>query len=241
MYDSFKKTLIIRENCVAMVRFRVNLGADTLLEIAISERSSESPRSSAVLRLWAESHAAIRTFVAHPDPLAEASNWVALTIGSHLPFWPLYVLWAAGPHALPSSLLTASMTPLFLAVPMISRRSSLIGRLATPVLGIINTIFTIWILGMNSETEVFLVPCAALAALIFRRRERLLMLGLTLLPLIVWYLLQHLPITPLHQYNTSVAHELAVLNVCSIGVLIVLFGWFQVDIYRKMEARENGQ
>ena len=103
-------------------------------------------------------------------------------------------------------------------------------------MGILNTIFTIWILGINSGTEVFLIPCAALAALIFRTKERWLMLLLTALPLVVWYLLQQHPPTPLHQYDTDSAHELFVLNVCSIGVLIVLFGWFQVDIYRRMEA-----
>ena len=181
--------------------------------------------------------AGVRASAAHPDPLAEAGNWVALTIGSHLPFWPLYIFAVAGWDAMPSSLLTASMTPLFLAIPLLSRRSGLLARVATPVLGVANTVFTIWVLGINSGTEVFLVPCSALAALIFRRSERLWMLGLTMLPLVVWYMLQQHPLTPLHHYETSVAHEMVVLNVCSIGVLIGLFGWFQVDIYRKMETR----
>src|ERR1700749_3786366 len=98
-------------------------------------------------RSWDHCHAAIRSFAAHPDPLAEASNWVALTIGSHLPFWPLYVYWIAGPESLPSALLTMAMAPIFLTVPLISRRSSLGGRLAMPVFGLINTVFTVWILG----------------------------------------------------------------------------------------------
>lgn len=178
----------------------------------------------------------LRTFAAHPDPLAEASNWVALTVGSHLPIWPLYIFWVAGWDSMPSALLTASMTPLFLAVPMISRQSSLVGRIATPSLGIVNTVFTIWVLGINSGTEVFLVPCAALAALTFRRAERLLMLGLALLPLAVWYWLQQYPLTPLHQYDAAVARDIMILNVFSIGVLLGLFGWFQADIYRRMET-----
>jgi hypothetical protein len=207
-----------------------------LSDLATPGWFADIPRRSPVVRFWNQVHAGVRGFAAHPDPLAEAGNWVALTVGSHLPFWPLYIFWVAGWEALPSSLLTASMTPLFLAVPMMARRSSLLGRVATPVLGVANTIFTIWILGINSGTEVFLAPCAALAALIFRQTERLWMLGLTMLPLVVWYLLQQHPPTPLHQYDASVARELVVLNVCSIGVLIGLFGWFQVDIYRKMET-----
>lgn len=207
-------------------------------DIATSSGFADVARGSTAGRVWTRCHAGVRAFAVHPDPLAEASNWVALTIGSHLPFWPLYVLWAAGWQAWPTSLLTVAMTPVFLAVPLISRRSSLMGRLATPLFGIVNTVFTIWILGMNSGTEVFLVPCAALAALIFRQSERLLMLGLTTLPLIVWCVLRQYPPTPLHEYDAAAAGDLLVMNVCSIAVLIILFGWFQVGVYRKMETPE---
>lgn len=208
-------------------------------DLATSDFPDRGPRSGAMVRLWTQGHARIRAFAAHPDPLAEASNWVALTIGSHLPFWPLYIFWVAGREALPSSLLTMSMAPLFLAVPIVARRSSLSGRLATPVLGLINTVFTIWILGPASGTEVFLVPCAALSALIFRQTERIVMLVLTVLPLIVWCLLRAYPPTPLHQYDAAVARDLVALNVWSIAALIALFGWFQADIYRKMEAARH--
>lgn len=198
----------------------------------------QGPRDNTMLRLWTHAHVAVRAYAAHSDPLVEASNWVALTVGSHLPFWPLYIFWAAGWEALPSSLLTAAMTPVFLAIPLLARRSSLCARIATPILGIVNTVFTMWVLGMNSGTEVFLIPCAALAAVTFRRSERLLMLGLTMMPLVVWYALQLHPLTALHQYDAAVAREIAMLNVFSVGILVGLFGWFQVDIYRKMETSE---
>jgi hypothetical protein len=207
-----------------------------LSELATSDLPRHGLRHTAIARGWNLAHAVTRGFAAHPDPLAEAGNWVALTIGSHLPFWPLYVYWVAGPEALPSSLLTVAMAPLFLAVPILARRHSLAGRVATPALGLINTVFTVWILGPTSGTEVFLMPCAALSALLFRRAEQPLMLGFTLLPLITWCLLRRYPITPLHEYSAAVAADLVALNVWSIAVLIVLFGWFQIDIYRKMEA-----
>ena len=208
-------------------------------ELATSNFHDTNLRSGPIARWWALGHSGVRGFAAHPDPLVEASNWVALTIGSHLPFWPLYILWVAGWDALPSSLLTAALSPLFLAVPILARRSSLLGRLATPLLGIVNTIFVVWILGPESGTEVFLLPCAALAALIFRRPERLLMLVLTALPLMVWCLLRRYPPTPLHHYDPTVMGDLVALNVWSIAILIVLFGWFQVDVYRKMETKQN--
>jgi hypothetical protein len=108
-----------------------------------------------------------------------------------------------------------------------------------PLMGVVSTVFTIWVLGVSSGTEVFLAPCAALAALTFRRNERLLMLGLTTLPLAVWYLMQLFPLAPLHQYSAMVSRELQILNVFSIVTLLALFGWFQVDIYRKMETQEG--
>lgn len=174
-------------------------------------------------------------YAAHPDPLAEASNWCAITIGTHIPFWPLYVWWSAGNQALPTALLTGALAPLFLVIPMLSRRSGLLARITMPVAGIANTVWTVWILGVASGTELFLMPCAALAALLFRRNERWLMVGMTLLPLVVWYVLRdHAPV-PLHQYDAVTAGRLFTLNAISIGVLISLFGWFQVDIYRQME------
>jgi len=181
----------------------------------------------------------IRLFAAHTDPLAEASNWIALTIGSHLPFWPAYVLFTTGRQAWPTALLTAALAPFFLAVPMLSRQGSLLGRMAMPMLGVGNTIFTVWVLGINSGTEVFLFPCAALAALSFRNNERWLMAALTALPLAVWYLLQQHPPTALHRYGPTAAHRLFVLNVFSVAVIVMLFGWLQGDIYRRMEARAD--
>jgi hypothetical protein len=189
------------------------------------------------VRLWHVALRSVRDVAAHQDPLAETSNWVALTIGSHLPFWPLYVWWSAGNQAWPSALLTVAMAPMFLTIPWLSRRSSLLGRVATPLTGIANTVFTIWILGMASGTTLFLAPCAALSAVLFRKPERWLMLALTTLPLIVWYVLaDHAP-APLHIYDAAANSRLFALNAISISVLIGLFGWFQTDIYQRIEQR----
>jgi hypothetical protein len=199
---------------------------------ARSHRDGPAGRPTATWRTVAE---ALYRYAAHPDPLAEAGNWFAITIGTHLPFWPLYVWWSAGSHAFPTALLTVALAPVFLLIPLLSRRSSLLGRIAMPAAGIANTVWTVWILGIASGTELFLMPCAAVAALLFRRSERLLMIVLTLLPLVVWYVLRdHAPV-PLHRYGPDAASRLFTLNAVSIGVLICLFGWFQVDIYRRME------
>lgn len=88
------------------------------------------------------------------------------------PFWPLYVWWSAGRQAFPTALLTIAMVPMFLAIPLLSRKSGLLGRITMPVTGVANTVWTVRILGVASGTELFLMPCAVLAALLFRRTER---------------------------------------------------------------------
>lgn len=176
-----------------------------------------------------------RRFVGHPDPLVETSNWVAFAIGTHLPLWPLYLWCAAGAQVFPSAIATVALTPLFLLVPPLSRRNGMAGRIAMLLSGIGNTVFTMWVLGQNTGTDLMFAPCSALAAILFRRQERWLMLGFALLPLAIWYLLQFYPLVPLHRYGAQAAHQILVLNGFSIAVLFALFGWLQTQIYRRME------
>lgn len=187
------------------------------------------------VKLWDSGLGLMRRFAANPDPLAEASNWAALIIGTHLPFWPLYVWWSAGSQAMPSALLTVALAPVFLAVPLVSRRSGLLGRMVMLLAGLGNTVFTFWVLGENSGTELFLGPCAALALISFRQTERWLMLGFTMLPLAVWFVLQNHAPPSLHHYDRQAAHGLFVLNAISVSVLMAVFGWLQAGIYHRME------
>ncbi len=174
-------------------------------------------------------------FADHDDPLAEASNWVTLTIGTHLPFWPLYVWWCAGRQAWPSALLTVAAAPAFLAVPLLSRRSALASRIAAPLVGLANAVFTLWVLGAPSGTALFFLPCVGLAAMSFRRSERWIMLLLAALPLAVWYGTRgHLPPPP-HKYTSAANASLFMLNAVSVGVIFMLFGWLQAGIYQRME------
>ncbi|WP_350356118.1 hypothetical protein [Acidisoma cladoniae] len=178
----------------------------------------------------------VRRYAADSDPLVQLSNWAALTVGSHLPFWPLYIWWAAGRQAFPTSLLTVSLTPLFLAMPWLSRRSSLYGRIGMPLVGIGNTILTVWILGENSGTGLFLAPCAVLAVMSFRYSERWIMLCVGLLPVVVYYVIWSHPPVALHNYDPGALRSLFELNALSVGVLIVLFGWFRINACRSVQA-----
>src|SRR5512140_655674 len=53
----------------------------------------------------------------------------------------------------------------------------------------INTVFCTWLLGERSGTELFLIPCAMLASLLFGAKERCRMLTLAALPLCAYIFL----------------------------------------------------
>ena len=178
-----------------------------------------------------------QSFAAHPDPLVEAGNWVALLIGTHLPLWPFYVLWAAGRQSWPTSLATIAYTPIFLVVPLVSRRSGLLGRIFLILASVGNTEFTRWVLGANTGTELFFLPCAMLAAMLFRRKHRWLMVTLSMFPVAVWYLTRDFAPAGLHHYDPASAQNLFILNALSVGVLATSFGWLQANIYTRMEQR----
>jgi len=178
----------------------------------------------------------IQAFVGNRDPLVEEANWVAFTVGTHLPLWPLYIWWAAGPQAWPTSIWTITSTPFFLAVPFISRRDGYWGRVAMVVVGTGNTVLTRWVLGPGCGTELFYAPCAVLGAILFRRSERWSMIILSSLPLFVFTVASGYSGSGLHHYDEKSAHGIFTLNLISVSVLVTAYGWLQGLSYKRMET-----
>jgi|GEM_PF-2134035 len=93
------------------------------------------------------------------DPIAAASNLIAVIVAINLPFWPLSIHWLVGnDHG--ASYVTFFSTPFFLAVLAIMRLSSLAGRAMLPLVGILNTLASAQALGAASGVDLFLCPCA---------------------------------------------------------------------------------
>ena len=197
------------------------------------ERSRARPWS----RFWNRALDRLRRYVRHDDPLAEASNDVALLVGTHLPFWPLYLLWSAGTKTLPVSLLTMTLSPVFCLMPLLTRSHPLAGRVGVVLAGIANTILTCWVLGTNNGTQLFLLPCAALAAISFRRQERVWMVTLGLLPIAVWYGLRMNLLPSLAHFEGADVESIFTLNSISVVVLLTAYGWLQGQTYARMERR----
>ena len=132
---------------------------------------------------------AVWRYAAHRDPLVATGNLLALMLGGNTPFYPLFVYAVVGHAAFPRAFWGFLVLPFFLAVPAVTRRAPLGGRVLLVVAGTANTVLCSYIYGIASGVWLFLVPCAALATLLFRVGERRALLLAALLPIGAYALL----------------------------------------------------
>lgn len=167
--------------------------------------------------------AKLRAYATVEDPLAGIAATVALVVVGNQPFYPLYLHAIAGLAAWPVWL-TLLSTPFFLAVPAVARRSSLAGRLLLPVVGVANTLIAIKAVGRDSGLELFLVPCALLAAVLVRPQERLLSLPVLALPFVAYVWLVDRLGPSLVTFPADQQASMLVVNAVSVGSLVTLVG-----------------
>jgi hypothetical protein len=160
----------------------------------------------------------LRRYVEHPDPATAASNLVALVIASNGPFYPLYVLALIGWENT-GVWLTMLASPFFMLMPVISRRHPATGRVALPVIGIVNTVGCTFLFGSTSRVELFLLPCITLIALQFRGCERRRLLSLLGLAVGTQIWLTEFPPAGLMILRVDQAEALARLNAISVATL----------------------
>ena len=119
---------------------------------------------------------ALRAYAAHPDPATAAANQIALMLGSNGPIYPIYLFLIVGHRILLPSLFTSFAMPFFLAVPAVSRRHALAGRVMLVGVGTLNTLWCIKLLGPATGLNLILLPCILVALLLYRARERVVFL-----------------------------------------------------------------
>jgi len=163
-------------------------------------------------------------YASNADPLAATGNLVALVLAGNAPFYPLYVVLVAGADGMPWLLLTALSFPFFLLVPALARRDSRLGRIALALVATGNTVFCTWLLGEPAGTELFLLPCAMLASLLFRPSERMSMLLLAGLPIAAYLLLHGRYGAPPHLYSPDASAALLSMNAVSAGMITIFMG-----------------
>lgn len=172
-----------------------------------------------VLDVWRR----IADYANDPDPRVAACNWIALLVVSNQPLYPLYVWWAVS-HDIAPTFLTFLSTPFFAAAPAVSRRWSRTGRALLPVAGIGNVAVSAMAFGAASGVAIFLMPCALIAAAIFRPSERIIALALVGLALAVFVGIESLGIASLHVYSHSEYAAFVRLNALSAGGLTAFVG-----------------
>ena len=167
------------------------------------------------------------------------ANTVALSVGSNLPFYPLYMLVLLGWRVFPLCLLTALAAPAFLIVPWLSRHSSRGGRIALPIIGTVNTMWCLKLLGTASGVGLFLFPCILLAALLFRPGERWLCIGLTTLALMLYFLSGHVLGAPVIALGDGEAQTMNILNAASVATLTWLLALLFASLLEKTRQRQS--
>lgn len=177
----------------------------------------------------------LRRYAAHPDPATAATNLVALVVAGNGPFYPLYVLALIGWY-LPGVWLTMLATPAFLLVPALSRRRAACGRMALPLIGIINTIWCAALLGAASGVGLFLLPCIALTVPLFRRNERFRRLLLIALVVGAQIWLIEFPLKGLMDLRADQAAMLGRLNAISVVTLTGFVALTMANLLRQGET-----
>ena len=176
----------------------------------------------------------LRRYAAHPDPATAAANLVALVVAGNGQFYPLYVVGLIG-GGWGAPALTMLATPLFFAVPAVSRWNGRWGRAALPLVGIANSVWCTILLGADTLVGLFLLPCVVLAALLFRTGERrlaLLLMGVGLAALVA---LIEYPPAGLAGIGAPDAAALARLNTISVGTLTGFLGLTFAGVLRGFE------
>jgi hypothetical protein len=163
-------------------------------------------------------HRAVAAYSYSHDPLAAASNFIALCVVGNQPFYPLYVWWIVGDDGW-ASFVTFLSTPFFLAVPAVARRSSLLGRAMLPIAGIANTVLSAKAFGAASGVELFLCPCAMIAGMALRARERKITLAIIGFAIGVFALLHDRLGVPLHVFSSEEYAPFLSLNAWSVAGL----------------------
>ena len=124
----------------------------------------------------------------------------------------------------PGAWLTLIVFPAFLAVPAVTRRYPVMGRVFLALTGMANTIFCTWLLGEASGTTLFLLPCIMLPGLVFRRSEWVPLFSLLALPIVLGAALNGAyPISPFVCQGISCA-GISWLNAFSVAILMSFFG-----------------
>ena len=185
--------------------------------------------------MFAKLNARLKMYLANLDPMAAVASVVALVVAANQPFYPLYLHAIAGWAAAPAWL-TLLSTPAFAAVPWLARRHPLAGRALLPLAGVANTMLGAKLMGPGAAAEVFLLPCALLAGVLFRPGERWAALALLALAALAHFALDPAFGAPICAFTPQQATSIARLNGVSVAGLLAFIGFQLSGVFARVEA-----
>lgn len=173
-------------------------------------------------------------YAAHPEPLTAVCNRIALLVTSSQPLYPLYVWWIVGGDWW-VAFWTFLSTPFFAAVPAVSRRNALAGRMLLPLAGIANGLLSAKAFGTASAVEWFLLPCVLISA--FALWDRLKAMAALLALTTVAALLHTHYGSPLGHFTPDEYTHFRRLNLYSVAVLSIAILWTFIRARRTTASR----
>ncbi len=179
-----------------------------------------------------------RAYASHPDPLVASANYVSLLVASSQPFYPLYFYWLVSDRIEPT-FFTFLSTPFFLAVPAVARFSTVAGRALLPLTGIANTVLCARLFGVESAVEIFLIPCAVLALLLFRPKERIVGFALAGLAFAAFLFLRDLYGPPAVIYSGAEYEAFIRLNAMSAAALTCFTALIFSNLLADQQSRRS--
>jgi hypothetical protein len=149
---------------------------------------------------------------------------IAWIIFANKPVYPLYVWFYIGSGA-QASAWTMLAAPLYAAIALFAHRFALAARIALPIVGAADTMFATKLFGPASGTELFLAPCAMIAALSFdpseRKTSRMILIGI----FGAFVVLHGRYGAPWHDWSSEELDRFLTLNAFAVASLTVYVGW----------------
>lgn len=170
----------------------------------------------------------------NPDPVTKVANTIALVVAGNQPFYPLYLYAIVGSASWPAWFTLLTM-PLFALVPAVSRRHSLAGRAMLPIVGTINGILAVKLIGVDTAVELFLLPCVLLSVILFRMTERIVMAAVIAVPFAAYLVVDPQVGAPLQIYSAAEYRSIIAMHAFSVASLLALTGYLFAAILSERE------
>jgi len=161
------------------------------------------------------------TYIFHPDPVVRATNLVAVVVALNGPFYPLSGIAVMGSDGV-YLFIFMLFSPLFFAIPWISKYSSLSSRILLPFIGMADAVVGTTLFGAVSGMSLYVLPCLALCGFLYRPHEKVAGFLLLAVGIAIFLIPSDLYADPVFSLSSGSLSQLFTLNLISVGMLIGL-------------------